>query len=313
MLRLTRVARPGSLIFLLSDFRRLGADAERHLRQLAGHCDLMLLHFFDPVEAELPPPGRYRIQSGTRTFAIETANDVLRRSYHERYAARVASLKALARLPGIHLIECATHGGRALALGATVSPALSRRHADQRRLHAAPASRHPSARVDRVVAAGGRAGGSPRRWSLAALVVLGLYYRSGRHRRAALRSVRKVHAALEQGAEPVACLQRVSTTLRRFAMTTADAQAVASLRAVDGVAERASSDEVAGMIGDRWLRYLDSRWQRDEFQPRYGRLLLAAPYARPATIERQHAIDLAALCAEWLKAQSVRRAGARRS
>ena len=59
---------------------------------------------------------------------------------------------------------------------------------------------------------------------LAGLVVLGLYYRSGRHRRAALRSVRKVHAALEQGAEPVACLQRVSTTLRRFAMTTADAQ-----------------------------------------------------------------------------------------
>jgi uncharacterized protein (DUF58 family) len=25
-----------------------------------GHCDLMLVHFFDPVEAELPPPGRYR-------------------------------------------------------------------------------------------------------------------------------------------------------------------------------------------------------------------------------------------------------------
>jgi uncharacterized protein (DUF58 family) len=109
LLRLTRVARPGSLIFLLSDFRRLGADAERHLRQLAGHCDLMLVHFFDPVEAELPPPGRYRIQSGARTFAIETANDVLRRSYHERYDARIAGLKALARLPGIHWIECATH------------------------------------------------------------------------------------------------------------------------------------------------------------------------------------------------------------
>ena len=47
------------------------------------------------------------------------------------------------------------------------------------------------------------------------------------------------------------------------------------------------------MIGERWLRYLDSRWQRDEFSRGPGRLLLAAPYARPATIERQHAIDLA--------------------
>jgi uncharacterized protein (DUF58 family) len=116
LLRLTRVARPGSLIFLLSDFRRLGADAERHLRQLAGHCDLVLVHFFDPVEAELPPPGRYRIQSGSRTFAIETANEVLRRSYHERYAARVASLKALARQPGIHWLECATHADARLLL-----------------------------------------------------------------------------------------------------------------------------------------------------------------------------------------------------
>jgi hypothetical protein len=147
--------------------------------------------------------------------------------------------------------------------------------------------------------------------ALAGLVALGLYYRRGQSRRAALRSVRKVYAALEQGAEPVACLQRVSTTLRRFAMTTADAQAVASLRAVDGVAERASSDEVAGMIGDRWLRYLDSRWQRDEFSRGLGRLLLAAPYARPATIDRHHAIDLTALCADWLKAQSVRSRRAR--
>jgi uncharacterized protein (DUF58 family) len=116
LLRLTRVARPGSLIFLLSDFRRLGADAERHLRQLAGHCDLMLVHFFDPVEADLPPPGRYRIQSGARTFAIETANETLRRSYHERYATRVANLKALARLPGIHLIECGTQADARLLL-----------------------------------------------------------------------------------------------------------------------------------------------------------------------------------------------------
>jgi hypothetical protein len=146
---------------------------------------------------------------------------------------------------------------------------------------------------------------------LAGLVVLALYYRSGRHRRAALRAVRKVHASLEQGAEPVACLQRVSTTLRRYAMTTADAQPVAALRAVDGVAERASSDEVAGMIGDRWLRYLDSRWQRDEFSRGLGRLLLAAPYSRPDGVDRRHALDLTALCAEWLKAQSVRRSRAR--
>jgi uncharacterized protein (DUF58 family) len=106
--RLARVARPGSLIFVLSDFRRLGADAERHLRQLSGHCDLLLAHFFDAIEAELPPPGRYRIQTAGRSFAIETANDAFRRRYHEHFEARRASLRSLARAPGIRVLDCAT-------------------------------------------------------------------------------------------------------------------------------------------------------------------------------------------------------------
>ena len=148
--------------------------------------------------------------------------------------------------------------------------------------------------------------------AVAALVAFAAYYRSGRHRRAALRSVGKVRAALEHGAEPVECLQRVSTTLRRFAMTTADQQNVAALRSVDGVADRPDSSEVAGLTGKRWLRYLDSRWQRDEFSRGAGRLLVAAPYARPETIDRQHALDLTALCADWLKAQRPQRRAARK-
>jgi len=106
--RLARVARPGSLIFLLSDFRRLGPTADRQLRQLAGHCDLSLVQFFDPLEAELPPPGRYRIQSAGRSFSIDTWDAGSRQRYHERFEARRAALKALARVPGIRSIDCAT-------------------------------------------------------------------------------------------------------------------------------------------------------------------------------------------------------------
>jgi uncharacterized protein (DUF58 family) len=108
LLRLTRVARPGSLIVLLSDFRRLGVDTDRHVRQLAGHCDLLLLHFYDPVEAELPPPGRYRIEGVGRTFSIETGNEAMRRRYRERFAARRAALAAFCRLPGIRMVDCPT-------------------------------------------------------------------------------------------------------------------------------------------------------------------------------------------------------------
>ena len=136
-------------------------------------------------------------------------------------------------------------------------------------------------------------------WLLMGLVLVGLalyalrYYQT-RHRRVALKSLQRVRAALEQGMEPVVCLQNVSTVLRRFAMTTAT-------RASN--AEPAMEQDVPGLIGQRWLAYLDSRWQRDTFVSGAGRALLAAPYARPQSIERGTALELTTLCAEWLSAQ----------
>jgi len=108
LLRLTRVARPGSLIFLLSDFRTLSERFQRHLRQLARHCDLYLVRFYDPVECELPPPGRYRIQQGTQTLAIETGGVAARERYRARFEERRASLQEMVRLPGMNVLECAT-------------------------------------------------------------------------------------------------------------------------------------------------------------------------------------------------------------
>ena len=107
--RLTRVARPGSQIFLLSDFRSLGASFERHLRQLARHSDVSLVHFFDPVERSLPPPGRYRVLAGGRSVAIDTAAAAERRAYRDRFLERREALAKLARFPGVQLLECGTH------------------------------------------------------------------------------------------------------------------------------------------------------------------------------------------------------------
>ena len=106
--RLTRVARPGSLIFMLSDFRNLGEQFERYLRQLAGHCDVFLVHLFDSVEVELPPPGRYRIHFGSRTVAIDTDSDVARRRYRAQFEQRRMFLQKLTGLPSVQLLECAT-------------------------------------------------------------------------------------------------------------------------------------------------------------------------------------------------------------
>jgi hypothetical protein len=74
---------------------------------------------------------------------------------------------------------------------------------------------------------------------------------------------------------------------------------VAAARA--GVAQSA----VAGLIGERWLRYLDSCWGRNEFSAGPGRALLEAPYARPNSIDRTTALELTALSVAWLTAQTT--------
>jgi uncharacterized protein (DUF58 family) len=108
LLRLSRVARPGSMVFMLSDFRNLGPVLGRHLRQLAMHCDVFLIHFHDPLERDLPPPGRYRIESGARSFTIETEDAAARERYRAQFEERRARLVELARAQSISLLECST-------------------------------------------------------------------------------------------------------------------------------------------------------------------------------------------------------------
>jgi hypothetical protein len=96
------------MMFLLSDFRHLNEAVERHLKQLASHGDLFLMHISDPVEAELPAPGRYRILMGGRSFTIDTSDERIRDRYRRRFESTREKLRSLGRLAGITVIECST-------------------------------------------------------------------------------------------------------------------------------------------------------------------------------------------------------------
>lgn len=113
--RLLRVARPGSSIFLLSDFRDL-AELDGPLRQLAGHGEVCLMHFYDPLEAELPPPGRYRVAAGDRLVTIDTADRGAREAYRRHFEARRARLRELGRMPQVRVLECTTENDPRLLL-----------------------------------------------------------------------------------------------------------------------------------------------------------------------------------------------------
>ena len=85
--KLRRVTRPGSLVLLLSDFNQWDDEVEKQLAQLARQAQLALYFFYDPLEAELPRAGSYRLSDGDTDLAIATDQASLRSSYRERFVS----------------------------------------------------------------------------------------------------------------------------------------------------------------------------------------------------------------------------------
>ncbi|MEQ8496707.1 MAG: hypothetical protein RLW42_21030 [Gammaproteobacteria bacterium] len=96
--RLRRLAKPGSLVFLLSDFRDLDDAAASELARLAAHSDVALLTLHDALEAEFPrldAAGTLTDRRETLRLAGVPARN--REAYAARFAARNERLAALAR------------------------------------------------------------------------------------------------------------------------------------------------------------------------------------------------------------------------
>ena len=101
--RLSRVARPGSLVFLLSDFRGMDDEAATALSQLARHSDLVAVFLYDELERELPPAGRYRIQVADDAMTVDTSHDPTRAHYRDSFAQRQERMRELVKRLGISM------------------------------------------------------------------------------------------------------------------------------------------------------------------------------------------------------------------
>ncbi|VAW90355.1 hypothetical protein PA3071 [hydrothermal vent metagenome] len=108
LLRLRRVARPGSLVVLLSDFRDVEERSELHLAQLARHNDVVMFFIYDELESTLPPAGLYRVGDGEQAVTLDTTAAAARDAYHQRFIERRDALQALCRRHGICFIPCST-------------------------------------------------------------------------------------------------------------------------------------------------------------------------------------------------------------
>ena len=105
---LRRVARPGSLVVVISDFVGFSRAAQAYLTGVARHNEVLAIFISDPLEHELPPPGRYRLVSNDVELAIDTYARTARRDYEHAFEERQHSLEKFCQRYGIHLMSIST-------------------------------------------------------------------------------------------------------------------------------------------------------------------------------------------------------------
>lgn len=106
--RLVQHARPGSLVYIISDFRGLNSKSENHLARLSSHCDVILIQISDPLESHLPAKGQYRFTDQQRDIVIDSGDKHRIISYQQHYQERLNNLQSTAKKLGLVLIECST-------------------------------------------------------------------------------------------------------------------------------------------------------------------------------------------------------------
>lgn len=106
--RLQHHARPGSRVYIISDFRGLNPAAESYLALLARHCEVVLLQVFDPLETRLPEKGRYRFTDRVRDVIVDSGDNQRMTAYRRQFQQRQTHLRQISRKLRLTWLPCAT-------------------------------------------------------------------------------------------------------------------------------------------------------------------------------------------------------------
>jgi len=119
LIDLRRIARPGSAIYLISDFYGVEHPQVREqLYALARHCEVNALFIFDPLEQELPAPALYTVTDGRSRLVLDSGAAAARERHRKTFSERRAYLQKLLNTLAIPLIDISTSEPPLQAFGA---------------------------------------------------------------------------------------------------------------------------------------------------------------------------------------------------
>ncbi len=101
--RVRYAVQPGSLVYIFSDFSSYDADCRKHLFQLSKHNQVKAIHFWDPLEKEIPVLGRFAMSDGDTTLWINSANKNTKQNYTASFEQYSQFLQTDLRRCGVDL------------------------------------------------------------------------------------------------------------------------------------------------------------------------------------------------------------------
>ncbi|MCP3674308.1 MAG: DUF58 domain-containing protein [Gammaproteobacteria bacterium] len=122
--RLRRLAKPGSLIYIFSDFRTLDADSKRHISRLSHHNEIQAYLLTDPMDEQLPPPGNYSLTDGSSISKINTSEKNMRSQYHDAEVQRIKQLSDYLKQQRTLLQPLSTTANLGVVLAAANTPRI---------------------------------------------------------------------------------------------------------------------------------------------------------------------------------------------
>lgn len=123
-------------------------------------------------------------------------------------------------------------------------------------------------------------------WGFLVIALAGAFFWAWRRRRywRELFELRRLHRSKGREIDAQYWLTEVSAFLRRCAMARFDPM------------------QVAGLVGEPWLTFLDATGGNGGFRAGPGRILLECPYCARVELSRQEAEALVVLIRQWLRA-----------
>ncbi len=113
---LRRVTRPGSRIYIVSDWAGFDEECQQHLYHVSRHSDVVAIHLSDPLEQELPPPGMYPINDGHQQHWLNSMTSKNRVDYRQAFEERINDLNRQLLSLQIPLIKLSTTNQNPLSI-----------------------------------------------------------------------------------------------------------------------------------------------------------------------------------------------------